>query len=185
MSIQKTHRVATMSSSIVSNSIMIGILFVLIILIVHFAVKSTVEHRVPNKEHFQSSYLSQPSMSSQPSPSSQPSMSSQPSQSLGNTNEADLLDYVYGGGVSNIVSTLTPHAPLVEIPKTQLNTHQAPPPLPESTGMASEGLTTDNGYCIVNKFQNEIVMCGGALYPDAPGVQGFDGGASMPFSDIQ
>jgi hypothetical protein len=46
--------------------------------------------------------------------------------------------------------------------------------------MASEGLT-ENGYYVVNKFQNESVMCGGSLYPDAPDLQGFDG-ASVPYS---
>jgi hypothetical protein len=171
---------SSIAAEVVSNSIKNGILFILIILIVHFAVKSTVEHKAPrtSKERFQSS-------------SSSSSSSLKP---ISDANDADLLDYVFGGVstvASNIASTdnvaapapaaiaKTPLPPLEEIPKTPLD-NPAPPPLPESTGMASEGLT-ENGFYVVNKFQNENVMCGGSLYPDAPELQGFDG-VSIPYS---
>lgn len=175
------------TAEVVSNSIKNGILFVLIILIVHFAVKSTVEHR-HSTERFVSSSSSSSSSSRRPI---------RPVPISDAANNADLMDYVFGG-VSNVAAELqtsasefkkfieSPVAPsasssssspspssMIPIEKKKVEP-PAPPPLPVDTGVASEGLS-EGGFYVYNKFQNESVLCGGSIYPDVPNLQGFDG----------
>ena len=153
------------TSEVVSNSLTNGILFILVILFVHFAVKTALERRRGSKERFGSSLSSHAA----PVP-------------ISDANNAALLDYVFGG-VSNVASneTASDFKKFIESPiqKTYVEP-PAPPPLPTDTGLGSEGLS-EGGYYVYNKFQNESVLCGGSIYPDAPDLQGFDG-KSVPFS---
>ena len=186
----------SIAAEVVSNSIKNGILFVLIILIVHFAVKSTVENKgIGSPDGYRkTSSAPREAFNSAPAP----------------TSDADLLNYVFGGvaestergvlaeevktptqnntnitkstkSVDDVTSGMTGMTGMtgMSVPKQSFES-PLPPPLPVDSGLGSEGLS-ENGFFVVNKFQNESVMCGGSLYPDAPDLQGFDGG-SVQFS---
>lgn len=184
-----------MSSDVVSNSIKNGILFVLVVLIVHFAARNAIDDRTPTESvasrAFQQGKVVAPFTVLESAPAAASDASGDgsdlmayvfgkkstedprldPSPPVPQSPEA--LEAIHGKPMSDYSSTLPPAPSLPPPPVPEPLT----PPIPSGgPGLATSYEPSTSGGClVVGAYRNENVMCGGALYNDESGLTGFDG----------
>lgn len=193
-----------MSSDMVSNSIKNGILFVLVILIVHFATRNAIDDKIDAAQPPQRSSTMVSPLLSSVSPFVNSTMDPAPIPSTAHSSSvgdgSDLMAYVFGekgdprldpsppvpqsletssretSPMLDYASTLPPPPSL---PSPPVPSPMAPPIPSGGPGLASSSDASTNGGClVVGEYRNENVMCGGALYKDDPMLMGFDGTGS-------
>ena len=197
-----------MASSIVSNSIKNGIIFVLLILIVHFAAKNALESdarpAVPQQapQAGPSSFRAPGTPAGAPMPTlaasppsaavteSHPPPPSASSDSMPlkhppppHDHDDALLAYVFGASTPpSPSSTSSSYATLLAggaVGAGGAAGAIGAGGLPSSpVSAAGSDAAAHHGCMVVGKYNDENVMCGGAIFEGAGGLQGFDGTSS-------
>ena len=186
------------ATSTVSNSIRNGILFVLVVLCVHFAARTVVDDRnaAAARKQRQSPMSAQQSpmsaqqslMSAQKSPmSAEQSQESQQhiKEHMSDVDAApppptadpELYDYVFG---SRPPATTSPTTVATPPPKKTKKTTPPPPPpsqQPSSTlPTEADAASSTEGFMVIGRYEDEDVMCGGKLFD---GLEGYNTGSSV------
>jgi hypothetical protein len=180
--------------SSVSNSIRNGVLFVLVVLCVHYAVRTAVEDRSLLQRPQQTQAPQPPpqhdvvrqhdvAIASTPAPTSP--ISKQPAASAAAELDPELYDYVFGSRPTPSQAAQAP-APLPPMKA------KAAPPAPPAQGPAYSAVAADgsgrdgaapganlSGCMVVGQYADEKGMCGGDLFDGAPGLEGYNSGSSV------
>jgi hypothetical protein len=152
-------------SSAVSNSIKNGILFVLVVFIVNFAVRSCTELG-DTKQRPEAANKKPAAVPAVAAAAAAAPVAATPPQPK---DDPELFEYVFGsqGRPTKAAAAAPPLA--------------APPPPPPSAeqkaGALSDG-NHHNGCMVVGQYPDENVMCGGKLFDDVA-IEGFDGAPQM------
>ena len=196
--------------SAVSNSLKHGVLFVLVILIVHFAVRNAVDQQQQQHDHAraieyqqlqqqqqqqlqqqqQQQQLQPPPRLLQPPPRLQSESIAPHSQHPPPrpSTDADLMDYVFGDAAAPVPPP-APKAPKKGILKTAVPPPSPLPPLfapgggeEKGAGMSGSELADVGGCMVVGMYDNEKEMCGGKIFDGA--LDSYDVSAVTAWSTI-